>query len=187
MKQVDRIREYAKRTPVFDTKSVIRLIGNAEYSYLLLNQLVKKEEIRRLTKGYYTVHEDPSLFVYCIKPAYLGLQDAMSFHNLWEQETNPIILTTRKIRPGVRKVLGSNIIIRRISIIHFFGYGYFKQGDFLLPVSDIEKTFIDMVYFNEIRKDTVKVFRSRLNRKRILYYLKKYDKRLATKVLGFIS
>jgi len=33
MKQVDMIRQYASRTPVFDTRSVIRLIGDADYDY----------------------------------------------------------------------------------------------------------------------------------------------------------
>lgn len=187
MMQTDRIREYAKRTPVFDTKSVVRLVGDADYAYLLLSHLAKRGEIRRLTKGYYTTHEDPSLVVYCLKPAYLGLQDAMSFHNLWEQETVPVVLTIRKIRPGVRRVMGSNVIIRRISRKHFFGYDYLKRGDLLLPVSDIEKTFIDMVYFNEIRKDMLRDFRGRLDKKRMLGYLKKYDKRFASKVLGLMK
>ncbi|MBI2674904.1 MAG: hypothetical protein HYX24_00470 [Candidatus Aenigmarchaeota archaeon] len=50
MKQIDRIREYSKRTPVFDTKSAVRLIGDRDYAYLLLNCLLKAGEIKRLTK-----------------------------------------------------------------------------------------------------------------------------------------
>ena len=187
MMQTDRIREYAKRTPVFDAKSVIRLVGDASYAYLLLNHLAKRGEIRRLTKGYYTTREDPSLLVYCLKPAYLGLQDAMSFHNLWEQETVPVIITIRKIRAGLRNVLGSNVKLRRISREHFFGYDYFKRDDILLPVSDIEKTFIDMVYFKEIREDMLSGFHGRIDRKRILEYLKKYDKKFASKVLSMMK
>ncbi|HJW97455.1 MAG TPA: type IV toxin-antitoxin system AbiEi family antitoxin domain-containing protein [archaeon] len=182
MNQVDKIREYSRRTPVFDTKSIARLVGDPEYAYLALSRLLKSGEIRRLTKGHYTFFSDPSVLVYCLKPAYLGLQDAMSFHNLWEQETNPIILTTRKARPGTRKVLGGNVIIRRISPKHFFGYEYLKQGDLLLPVSDIEKTFIDMAYFRELRKDMTKAFRGRVDREKLREYLKKYDRRFAGKV-----
>ena len=68
-----------------------------------MNYLVRQREVKRLTKGYYTVYEDPSLFVHCVKPAYLGLQDAMSFHNLWEQQTIPVVVTCRRVRTGRRK------------------------------------------------------------------------------------
>jgi predicted transcriptional regulator of viral defense system len=180
--QVDKIREYAKRTPVFDTRSVVRLIGNADYAYLLLNQLARTGEIQRLTKGYYTIHKDPSLIVYCLKPAYLGLQDAMSLRNLWEQETNPIILTTRRVRPGARDVMGSTVIVRRISQRYFFGYDYLDRGGFLLPVSDAEKTFIDMVYFNQMRKDVAATFRGMIDRKKVKEYLARYDEKFTRKV-----
>ena len=187
MKQISMIREYGRKTPVFDTKSVIRLLGDRDYAYLLLNYLVRNGEIKRLTRGYYTMHDDPSLLVYCIKPAYLGLQDAISFHNLWEQETNPVILTTRKIRPGLREVLGSNVIVRRISAKYFFGYEHLRRGDLLIPVSDVEKTFIDMVYFNEMRKDLLRLFLGRIERNKVMEYLKKYDKRFKSKVVRLMS
>jgi len=187
MKRLDKIKEYAKRTPAFDTKSVVRLAGDKDYAYLLLNRLLKTGQIKRITRGYYTIHEEPSLIAYCLKPAYLGLQDAMSLHNLWEQETNPIVLTTRRVRPGIRKVLGSNVIIRRISPKHFFGYDYVRQGEFLLPVSDIEKTFIDMVYFREMRKEMAKDFRRRIDREKLREYLKRYHRRFAHNVLGLLK
>jgi len=187
MKRLDRIKDYAKRTPAFDTKSIVRLAGDRDYAYLLLNRLLKAGQIRRITRGYYTVHGDPSLLVYCLKPAYLGLQDAMSFHNLWEQETIPIILTARRIRPGTRKVLGANVSVRRISSRHFFGYDYLRQGELLLPVSDIEKTFIDMIYFRELRRDMLKAFRDRIDPEKLAGYLKRYDRRFAANVLRFLK
>lgn len=187
MKYIDKVREYSKRTPLFDTKSVSRLVGDANYTYVLLNHLLKKGEIKRLTKGYYTIYEEPSLIVYCMKPAYLGLQDAMSFHNLWEQETLPVVVTARKVRSGIRTVFGSNVLIRRVSPKHFFGYDYYKYDSLLLPVSDIEKTFIDMVYFNEIRKDIIRNFKGRIDKEKLQRYLKKYDKKFGRKVVRLVS
>lgn len=57
----------------------------------------------------------------------MGLQDALSIHNLWEQETIPIIIITRKIRQGIRKVLDLNVLIRRIDKKYFFGFDYIKK------------------------------------------------------------
>lgn len=187
MKHIDDVRKYINKTPVFDTRSVARLVGDKEYAYVLLNNMIKSGEIERLTKGYYTVYEEPSLFVYCIKPAYIGLQDAMSLRNLWEQETVTVIITARRVRIGTREIFGNNVTIRRISPKHFFGYDYIKYGEFLLPVSDVEKTFIDMVYFNEIRKGTAQLFKKKIDIKKLREYLRKYDKRFADRVLGMVA
>ena len=132
-------------------------------------------KIKRLAKGCYTAHEDTSLAVFCFKPAYLGLQDALSIHNLWEQETIPVIITAGKARNGIRTASGANIMIRRIDKKYFFGYDYLKQGDFYFPVSNIEKTFIDMVYCNEgISDETVAMIKKRIDRKKLKSYLKRY-------------
>jgi predicted transcriptional regulator of viral defense system len=187
MTRLDTIMEYAGRTPVFDTGSVARLAGDRRYAYLILNRLLKAGRIRRVTKGFYTTREDPSLLVFCLKPAYLGLQDAMSFHGLWEQESNPVILTSRKVRPGTRRLFGSSVIIRRISPRHLFGYEHIRQDDILLPVSDVEKTLIDLVYFKELRKDMAKAFMGRIDREKMDTYLLKYDVRLAGRVLRLLG
>jgi len=173
-KHVDKIREYLRRTPVANIGSISALVPDWEYAHVIVNHLLKRGEMRRITRGYYTVHEEPSLLVYCMRPAYIGLQDAMSFHDLWEQETNPVVITARKVRPGVREVLGQNVWVRRISPEYFFGYEYLASGDLLLPVSDVEKTLIDMVYFRQMREDMAEGFRKRVNRDKLKKYLKKY-------------
>jgi predicted transcriptional regulator of viral defense system len=179
-----RVRAYFKKTPVVDVKSVSMLTGGKNYAYVILNHLARKGEIYRITRGCYTMHQEPSLMVHCLKPAYLGLQDAMSFHNLWEQETVPVIITTRKVRCGVRSVFGANVMVRRIAPKHFFGYDYYEYNGFLLPISDVEKTFIDMFYFDAMKKDEIKAFRDRIERKKLADYLKRYDARFRKKVLG---
>ncbi|MBM3200040.1 hypothetical protein FJZ53_03805 [Candidatus Woesearchaeota archaeon] len=176
---------------VVDTNSVKRIVEKThkvkQYTKQLLRNMVKQGKIKRLTKGYYTSHDDPSLAVFCFKPAYLGLQDALSFHDLWEQEIVPVIITTRKIRPGVRAVLGTNVLIRRIEKRYCFGFEYSKQGEFYLPYSDLEKTFIDMVYFNErMTEETVKNLRCRIDKKKLDSYLKTYPKRFIKKIKSII-
>ena len=185
IKYIDKIREFFKESPVVSINSLKKFINkkNKDYIYLVINNLLKKREIKKITRGFYTIHEDPSLTVFCFKPAYLGLQDALSFHNLWEQETNPIIITVKKVRQGVRKVFENNIVIRRISSKYFFGFEYVKYGDFYFPYSDIEKTFIDLAYFRQnIDKEVLKNFKKRINKKKLKGYLKKYPKRFRKKV-----
>jgi len=179
IKYINNIRKFFKESPVVDIESLKKFITkkNKDYIYLLINNLLKKKEIRKITKGFYSIYEDPSLIVFCFKPAYLGLQNALSFHNLWEQETNPVVVTTRNVRKGIRKVFDRNVVIRKIDKKYLFGSEYHKDGDFYFPYSDIEKTFIDMLYFKQpLDKDVVNEARKRINKKKLNSYLRKYPK-----------
>lgn len=188
IKYIDKVKEFAKKSPVIDIGSIQRIVsyygGSKNYANILINYLIKKREINKITKGFYTIHQDPSLMVFCLEPSYLGLQDALSIHNLWEQETNPVIITTKKARQGIRKVFENNTVIRRISPKYFFGFDYYKQGDFYYPVSDVEKTFIDMVYFKQyMDKELLKNFKERIDNKKLNSYLKHYPNRIQKMVL----
>lgn len=190
IKYINKIREFFKKSPVVSINSLKKFIRKKDksYIYLIINNLLKKREIKRITRGYYTIHEDPSLAVFCFKPAYLGLQDALSMHNLWEQETNPVIITSKKTRQGIRKILEINILIKRIKKEYFFGFEYKKQGDFYLPYSDIEKTFIDMIYFKQpLDKETIKEFIKKINKKKLKSYLRVYSKTFRKKVLNLLN
>ena len=182
------IENLFKKSFVVDVGSVKRIVKKTgvvkQYTKQLIRNMILKGKIKRLTKGYYTLHNDISLAVFCFKPAYFGLQDAISFHNLWEQETIPVIITARRVRPGIRKVLDANVMVRRINKKYFFGFDYFREGDFYLPYSDLEKTFIDMVYFKEkLSKEAIKSFQSKIDRKKLKSYLKVYSKRFRQQVL----
>jgi len=151
-----------KKSIVVTASSIRRIVKSKEYAKQLIRNMIKKGKIKRITKGCYTIHEDPSLVVFCFKPAYLGLQDALSFHNLWEQETIPVIITAAKVQSGIRKIMGGNVMLKRIDKKYFFGFNYYKYNDEIyLPYSDIEKTLIDMIYFrqrlsNEAKAEMIK-------------------------------
>lgn len=192
IKYADKIREFFKRNAIVDINSLKRFIiknnGKKDYVYLLLNNMTKKGEIKRITKGYYSLYEDPVLAVFCFRPSYLGLQSALSIHNLWEQETIPVIITSKTVRLGIRKVDGSNILLKRVLARYFFGFKYVKDGEFYVPVSDIEKTFLDMVYFNQkMDEDLLKELKNKINRKKLKDYLKEYPLKFSLKALRFLD
>ena len=189
IKYKNNVKKFFLESPIVSINSLKKFIGKKDksYVYLLIHNLLKNGEIKRITKGFYTIKDDPTLIVFCLKPAYLGLQDALSVNNLWEQETIPVILTTKKVRQGIRKVFGVNVLIRRISAKYFFGFEYKKQGDFYSPYSDIEKTLIDMVYFKQpLDKETLDNFKKKINKKKLKLYLKKYPKKIKTKTLSYL-
>ena len=178
IKHLSKVRELFKKSPVVDISSLKKILGKKEnYVYLMLNNLVKKRELFRITRGKYSRYEDPSLAVYCFKPAYLGLQDALSIHGLWEQETNTIILTTRIVREGTRQIMGSNVLLKRLPKELFFGVEYKQYGGFYVPISDTEKTFLDLVYFSQpLDKKEIEDLRKVIDVKKLQKYLHNYDK-----------
>ena len=187
-KYLNEIEGLFKKSPVVDAGSIARITKSKkqikQYHKKLICNLISQGKIKRLFKGYYTQHDDPSLAVFCFSPAYLGLQDALSFHNLWEQETIPVIITARKARQGVRKVMGMNVLVRRIEKKYLFGFDYYKHDDFYLPYSDIEKTFIDLIYFKEkTSRELIKEIIKKINMEKLKSYLKSYPKKIRKRVL----
>lgn len=181
-KYINEIKQLFEKSPVVDSKSIERVIKSRkkvkQYHKQLIRNLLRQGVIKKLAKGCYTKENDPSLAVYCFKPAYLGLQDALSHHNLWEQETIPVILTSRKIRPGIRKILGSNVLIRRIEKKYMFGYENSEKDKYHLPYSDIEKTLIDLTHYNQkTSQETLIEIKKKINKQKLKNYLKKYPKK----------
>jgi predicted transcriptional regulator of viral defense system len=182
------IENLFKKSPIVSLNSIDKIVknkGNSKnYTKRIINYLLKKGEIKRITRGYYTNRDEATLAVFCFKPAYLGLQDALSFHNLWEQETNPIIITINNVRQGRRGILGRNVIIKRITKKYFFGIEYYPYENIALPYSDIEKTFIDMNHFRlYMDKEVINAFKEKINRKKLIQYLKFYPLKFRKTVL----
>ena len=183
-----RVMDLFAKSPVVSFHSISRITKNRGYAKQLIRNLILRNRIKKLAKGFYTTRDDPSVSVFCFQPSYLGLQDALSIHNLWEQETIPIIITARKIRQGMRKINNSPFFIRRIDKRYFFGVDYIKQGEMYYPYSDIEKTFIDLVYYKQaIAKDTLASLKSRIDAHKMKKYIKKYPKPMQKRVLSVLS
>jgi len=172
---IEEVRRFAKETPAFRAKDVELMVGESDYAHLLLHNLAKRREIHRVTKGWYSVLDDPVVSVFAFKPAYLALQEALSLHGLWEQETNVVLLTPRMVRPGMRAVMGSRVLVRRVKRPYFFGFDYVKYGDFFVPVSDVEKTLIDLVYFGEAPdSEVLSEIKEKATKEKLDQYLKAY-------------
>lgn len=190
-KYVSSILELFKKTPVVSSRDIMMMVRKSKknsYGHLLVHNLIKSRRIKKIVKGFYTVHEDPIVSVYCFKPSYIGLQDALSLHNLWEQESNVVIITSRKIRTGIRRILESNVILHNIKPKYMFGFQLMKYGDFFVPVSDMEKTLIDFVYFGErLDSETVKSVKRNIDIRKMDKYLKQYPKRIKDKVLKILK
>jgi predicted transcriptional regulator of viral defense system len=191
MKYIDFVRQTFNNRgfPVFTIRDL--KIGLSErrisagYLYTLVHELLRKKEITRITRGIYTFHNDVFVVGFAFEPFYYGLECALSMRGLSTQGTNPIVITTRNVRAGVRTFNGRNYRIQKINGNLLFGYELLKYGEFWVPVSDVEKTVIDLVYFGYgIRDELLNDIHKHINMKKLNEYLKKYDTRFKKKVFA---
>ena len=156
-----------------DVKMFLSQKGASEaYQRIFLNNFIKRGDVLQISKGKYSFFKQIDFVEKTILPSYHGLQDALSLHKIWGQQTIPILITPLKIRTGERKIAGGRVIVRRIKREMYFGYETIVQGDFWVTVSDIEKTLLDFAYFNEpIDAQTLKVLKKKVNKGKLLQYL----------------
>ena len=84
-----------------------------------------------------------------------------------------VVVTWRSVRTGARKFDDGNYVVRRISKKLFFGYEFVRYYDYWIPVSDSEKTLLDIAYFNvDIDKNTLKALVKAVDRAKFARYLK---------------
>ncbi|MEM3245679.1 MAG: type IV toxin-antitoxin system AbiEi family antitoxin [Candidatus Micrarchaeaceae archaeon] len=191
IKYMDDFKEHFKGRIYFSSRDAEIFLKSSgakkDYIKLMLHNLEKRNDIFRLKRGYYTFNVNLDYIGFIFSPFYYGLQDALSLHGFWEQETNPVIITTRKVRTGIREIGGRNVIIHRINRRFFFGYQSLKVGNSYVPVSDPEKTLLDFAYFRlNIPDEALKRIVQEIDMKRMHFYLKKTNKAVVNKVNSWL-
>ena len=193
-KYINKIRESFDNYdyPVFTLTDTRVLLSNSgisqRYLKALINHLMKTKEIRRITTGTYTFHDDLAVVGFAFRPFYYGLEDALSYRNLWTQETNPIVMTANEVREGPRTLGNANYLVKNVRPGLFFGFDFIRHYDMWLPVSDNEKTFIDLVYYGHgIRNDALDTLMDSLDRKKLDEYLLHYSKGFGKKIYSYLE
>ncbi len=186
MKYVKSFLEEFKKTPIFtmrDLKKFLMYNGSTKnYPRIFINLMIKDGKAYRVTKGFYTLYRNIEVVGFPFYPFYYGLSYALTIHKLWTQQANPHVLTTKNVRRGIRTTFGSNFTVSKISKTMFFGYYSIIGVDFYYPISDIEKTLIDCIYYRFNLEDYVYInIFEKLNTKKMDTYLKKCSERIRIK------
>lgn len=187
MKYLDALRGHFRKYPAFTMSDVAVFLkgmgAKRNYLKVMMHNLVADGEVKTIRKGVYTFKDEVQAAGFGFSPFYYGLQDALSLRNLWEQETNPVVITPRKVRNGIRVFEGRNYLVRRISRKMFFGFEMIRYQDFWIPVSDPEKTLIDFAYFGEpLGAEPLQGLLRAIKRKKLASYLKRCPKWVAERI-----
>ena len=176
MKYINEFFRHFFKVPAFSARDVelfLTYVGSSKkYPKRFIQNMLAGNKIFRLAKGVYTIHKNSEVIGFAFSPFYYGLAYALSYYNVWEERANPVIITTKCVRIGTRKSMGINISVFRLPKKMFFGYTMVKGESFYYPISDLEKTFLDLVYFDiNLRKDTLYRLIKRLGYKKLKGYL----------------
>jgi len=173
--------------PIFtvdDVKLALKAYGaTTGYVHLMLHNLSLTNRIYRVKKGVYTFHDDSVVVGFAFQPFYYGIESALWLMGISGQGANYVIMTNRNVREGIRKFKNRNYRVKRIDSSKMFGYNLMRYENFWIPVSDIEKTVIDIVrFYGHIEKEIIPTIEQTLNKKKLKNYLKRFDAKLYKKV-----
>lgn len=139
----------------------------------LIHRNIKNGMLHKITNGIYTYSDNMMVYGYAFGDFYYGLGFALDYYDIISQIMNPVIITTSKVRPGRRIINKTPIVIYRIKEDMFFGYTFKKINGVEVPISDVEKTFIDTVYYNyKLEQYVYGIIQKRLDYSKLDEYLK---------------
>lgn len=161
-----------------------------ETMQVTLSRMVHSGKLYRVTKGIFSITDKVEVSGFAFTPFYYGGLSALMIRSLIDDQVAMEIMTTKKIRKKSVSIFGKrvNVILHHISNRLYFGFDNITYGNFIIPVSDPEKTLIDL-FFYKIKlsvpdySELLKV----VDQGKINSYLGKYDRHTQKAVINFIN
>ena len=154
---------------------LLKLGANEPYVRVMLHNMVVSKKIYRVGNGTYTFNKNEAVIGFAFRPFYYGLQYALTIRKIWTQQSIPIIITKTKANTGFRNSMNTRILVRRINDKGFFGFDFVNYGGIFVPVSDPEKTYLDLSYYKiKIDDDTMSLLKDKIDELKLKEYSKKF-------------
>lgn len=130
--------DWAEERPLFTVTEAARATGMNRASLReKLSRLARRDELTRVERGKYTVHDDPVIYAtYVETPSFLSLWSGLRFYDLTAQQptrAQVIAATGRDDLPGVEFFVSSDM----------FGFGRRRYAAFEVFVADEERLLVD--------------------------------------------
>ena len=195
MSMASEVLEHFGGYPAFSYRDVYLFMkgmyNDAGYAKDLIHALHKKKKIYAIRRGFYTTHKDESVAGYAFRPFYYGLTAALMIRELSGQQTHMEIITPNRIDSTEIVVFNDErfkVFAHHIAKKHFFGFESISYSGFALPVSDPEKTLIDLVYFQKkLPRQEYSELLSSVNTGKLRRYLAYYDRPTKRAVMNLVK
>jgi hypothetical protein len=192
---VKEIINHFSNYPVFTHRDIKLYFKNKKLKTTNLTRIIaymkRSGKLYAIKKGAYTFKNDSMVVGFAYSPFYYGLLSALTIRELWTQNSRPDIITIKNVRVSSRYIFGDmkeTIFVHHIPAKYFFGFDIVKYGTLEVPVSDPEKTLIDLFYYKvKLPLQDYNELLKRINKKKLRKYLERYDKHTTIVVLNFIK
>jgi predicted transcriptional regulator of viral defense system len=185
----------------FDYSLAYKALPDSKASAIrqLLSDMTKRGLLMRLKEGVYYIipyEQNAELFMtdwhliaeYLVNDAkyYIGYYAALQIHNLITQPSlKEQIVVSKQIRPSEVKIKEVPFQFIYHNDKHFFGAKKMWIDSFnKVFCSDLEKTFIDMILFNQkMTSEVIREIKKKIDKKKLNTYLKKYSPNIRKRVM----
>jgi hypothetical protein len=154
-----------------------------------LSRMVKKKKICKIVKGVFSLERRDEIIGFAFTPFYYGGLAALMIRDLIDDQVKMEVMTTRRVKRSFIEVYGgtSVVALHHIPKKYYFGFENLKYGNIVVPVSNPEKTLIDLFYYKKrVPPQDYGELLKRVRIKVLRKYLKTYDKRTAKIVTDFV-
>jgi hypothetical protein len=116
-----------------------------------LSRMAKSKGIYPVIKGVFSLERKDEIVGFAFAPFYYGGLAALMIRDLVDNQVKMEIMTTRRVKKSFITVYNgdSKVILHHIPKKYYFGFEDLKYGNIVVPVSNPEKTLIDMFYYKE--------------------------------------
>ena len=173
---------------IFSLNEIARIIRKPKnIAAVYLNRMCRKKLLFRIEKNKFSKTRD--IFVIAsqlIYPSYLGLTTSLYLQNELSQIINKIYVFTSRQKKKIN-VSDTEINFIKVNPKLMFGYKKIKKEDSFVIVSDLEKTIIDIILFqNYSRAGNLLELIKKSDIVKLLYYAKTIKKEVLTRKIGFL-
>ncbi len=180
--------------PVFTTDDAFNFLsGSRKVSrktvQVTLSRMVAGGKLYHLSKGKFSFSKSAEIAGFSYSPFYYGGAAALMIRDLIDDQVKMEVMTTKVVRKRNAKILGGTaIIMHHLPRDYYFGFNDVKYLGRTIPVSDPEKTFIDLLYFRiRLSGQDYYPLINAMDGRRLASYLKRYKKRFADRAKRFYS
>ena len=155
-----------------------------------LSRMVNSGKLYSVTKGIFSTTNRTEVSGFAFAPFYYGGLSALMIRSLIDDQVAMEIMTTKKIRKTNVMIFDHSIsvILHHIPNRLYFGFDDIAYGSIVIPVSNPEKTLIDL-FFYKIKlslPDYSELLRT-IDRSKVTSYLSKYDQHTQKTVNNFLN
>ena len=192
----EKILAYMRKNPkyVFTLKELADALGmRKERIVMALRRLVKMGIVERGLRGQYinpfVIYDSLKIALDYSRPSYASMEFSLSGDIYKQNIYTYTIVTTKRVKPGVRFLGNRFVEYHQISPRLFFGFREYPTG---VAIAEPEKAVLDMIYFryfkgsyslNSLLSDLDDMFLEELDKDKLF----RYAERFGARMLGFVK